>query len=104
MFRSFIYLDEEKMYSYLRQIDNDFANQPNEVNKKKTKGGSIGTDVFGINAGTEIEERRELVRDIVKDYDRFEKQLEKLVDEEYFDFVLNDYDICTDNFFYIPIS
>lgn len=95
MFRSFIYLDEEKMYSYLRQIDNDFANQPHEVSKKKTKGGSIGTDVFGINTGTEIEERRELVRDIVKDYDRFEKQLEKLVDEEYFDFVLNDYDIFT---------
>lgn len=35
MFRSFIYLDQEKMYSYLRQIDTDYANQPIEISKKK---------------------------------------------------------------------
>lgn len=37
MFRSFIYLDQEKMYSYLRQIDADYANQPVESIKKKTR-------------------------------------------------------------------
>lgn len=46
MFRSFIYLDQEKMYSYLRQIDTDYANQPIEISKKKTRGGSLGTDFF----------------------------------------------------------
>jgi hypothetical protein len=35
MFRSFIYLNEEKMYSYLRQIDKEFANQPTEVRGKQ---------------------------------------------------------------------
>ena len=56
MFRSFIYLDQEKMYSYLRQIDADYANQPVELSKKKTRGGSFGTDFLGVNAGIEIEE------------------------------------------------
>lgn len=95
MFRSFVYLNEEKMYSYLRQIDHEFANQPNEINKKKTKGGSVGNSIMGINAETEVEERRELFKDIIRDYDRFEKQLERLSEEEYYDFVLDEYDLNT---------
>lgn len=47
MFRSFIYLDEEKMYSYLRQIDKEFANQPTEVSKRKTRKGTIGNGLLG---------------------------------------------------------
>lgn len=69
MFRSFIYLDEEKMYSYLRQIDKEFANQPTEVSKRKTREGTIGNGLLGVNAGTETEEKREFVKDITKDYD-----------------------------------
>lgn len=95
MFRSFIYLDQEKMYSYLRQIDADYANQPAEVSKKKTKGGSLGTNFLGVNAGTKIEEKREVTKDVIKDYDRFEKKLEELAGSEYFDLVLEDYDINT---------
>lgn len=95
MFRSFIYLDQEKMYSYLRQIDADYANQPVELNKKKTRGGSFGTDFLGVNAGTEIEEKREVTKDVIKDYDRFEKKLEELSGSEYFDLALDDYDINT---------
>lgn len=78
MFRSFIYLNEEKIYSYLRQIDKEFANQPTEVSKRKTREGTIGNGLFGVNAGTETEEKRELVKDITKDYDRFEKKLDEL--------------------------
>lgn len=95
MFRSFIYLDQEKMYSYLRQIDADYANQPVESIKKKTRGGSFGTDLLGVNAGTEIEEKREVTKDVIKDYDRFEKKLEELSGSEYFDLALDDYDINT---------
>ena len=95
MFRSFIYLDQEKMYSYLRQIDADYANQPVEVSRKKTRGGSLGTDFLGVNAGIEIEEKREVTKDVIKDYDRFEKKLEELSGSEYFDFALDDYDINT---------
>ena len=95
MFRSFIYLDQEKMYSYLRQIDVDYAYQPVELSKKKTRGGSFGTDVLGVNAGIEIEEKREVTKDVIKDYDRFEKKLEELSGSEYFDLALDDYDINT---------
>ena len=95
MFRSFIYLNEEKMYSYLRQIDKEFANQPTEVSKRKTREGTIGNGLLGVNAGTETEEKRELVKDITKDYDRFEKKLDELDGTEYFDLVLKDYDLNT---------
>lgn len=95
MFRSFIYLDQEKMYSYLRQIDADYANQPVELSKKKTRGGSFGTDFLGVNAEIEIEEKREVTKDVIKDYDRFEKKLEGLSGSEYFDLALDDYDINT---------
>lgn len=93
MFRSFIYLNEEKMYSYLRQIDKEFANQPTEVSKKRTREGKIGNGLLGVNAGTETEEKREFVKDITKDYDRFEKKLDELDGTEYFDLVLKDYDL-----------
>ena len=95
MFRSFIYLNEEKMYSYLRQIDKEFANQPTEVSKKRTREGTIGNTLLGVNAGIETEEKRELVKDITKDYDRFEKKLDELDGTEYFDLVLKDYDLNT---------
>ena len=95
MFRSFIYLNEEKMYSYLRQIDKEFANQPIEVSKRKTREGTIGNGLLGVNAGTETEEKRELVKDITKDYDRFEKKLDELDGTEYFDLFLKDYDLNT---------
>lgn len=95
MFRSFIYLNEEKMYSYLRQIDKEFANQPTEVSKRKTREGTIGNGLLGVNAGTETEEKREFVKDITKDYDRFEKKLDELGGTEYFDLVLEDYDLNT---------
>lgn len=95
MFRTFIYLDQEKMYSYLSQIDDKYANQPLEISKKKTRGGSFGTDHLGVNVGTEIEEKRNFTKDLIKDYDRFEKKLEELGGREYFDLVLDDYDINT---------
>ena len=95
MFRSFIYLNEEKMYSYLRQIDKEFANQPTEISKRKTREGTIGNGLLGMNTGTETEEKRELVKDITKDYDRFEKKLDELGGTEYFDLVLEDYDLNT---------
>ena len=84
------------MYSYLRQIDKEFANQPTEVSKSKTREGTIGNGLWlGVNAGIETEEKRELVKDITKDYDRFEKKLDELDGTEYFDLVLKDYDLNT---------
>jgi hypothetical protein len=51
--------------------------------------------LLGVNAGTETEEKREFIKDITKDYDRFEKKLDELDGTEYFDSVLEDYDLNT---------
>ncbi len=96
MFRSFIYLDKEKMYTYLRQIDKEFKVQTTEISKRKLRGGCINVPAFGINAETEIEEQRNIIKDQFNDYDRFEKCLDQLEGGEYFDFVLSsDYDFST---------
>ena len=89
MFRSFVYLDEEKLYSYLKQIDKDFVNRPIEISTKRAKGGRIGMPSLSLNAGTETEEKQSFEKDLFNDYDRFEKALEALEANEYFDFVLN---------------
>lgn len=60
-----------------------------EVNTKRAKGGRIGLSSLSLNAGTETEEKRSYEKDVFNDYDRFEKDLEKLEASEYFDFVLN---------------
>jgi len=96
MFRSFVYLDEEKMYSYLRQIDKEYVTRPIETSTKKIKGGSLGFSKVGVNLGTEVEEKRDYTKDIFNDYDSFERALEALEGKEYFDFVLNEgYDYNT---------
>ena len=64
MFRSFIYLDKEKMYTYLRQIDKEYKVQTTEISKKKIRGGCINAPAFGINAETEIEEQSNIINDI----------------------------------------
>ena len=89
MFRSFIYLDQEKMYSYLRQIDKEFAERPIEISSKKIRGATVGVSKVSFNAGKEVEEKRDINTDCFNDYDRFEKDLETLEREQYFDFVLD---------------
>lgn len=96
MFRSFIYLDEEKMYSYLRQIDKEFAGHPSKVKTKKAKSGRVSVSALELKTESETEARIEYEKDVFNDYHRFESELNLLGAEEYFDFVLNsDYDIKT---------
>lgn len=58
MFRSFVYLDEEKVYSYLRLLDSEYITRSTEFRTKKTKGGRFGVAKIGLNKDTEIEERK----------------------------------------------
>ena len=53
MFRSFIYLDEDKLYTYKRQIDGKNDIQPKAVSRKKTAGFSAAISGFGLNRTTE---------------------------------------------------
>lgn len=96
MFRSFIYLDENKLYTYKRQIAGQNAAQPKSLSQKKTAGFSATTRGFGMNGAMETSIDGEFERDVSFDYDHFELDLSNLAGEDYFDCVLNDeYDLTT---------
>lgn len=95
MFRSFIYLDEDKLYTYKRQIDGQNIPQPKAISKKKTAGFSAGVNGFGLNGAMETNIDGEFEKDVSFDYDQFELKLNDYESEDYFDFVLNDYELTT---------
>ena len=96
MFRSFIYLDEDKLYTYKRQIDGKNTAQPKAVSQKKRAGFSAAMSGFGVNGAMETRIDGEFERDVSFDYDHFELDLANLEGEDYFDCVLNDdYDPTT---------
>lgn len=96
MFRSFIYLDEDKLYSYRRQIAGKNVAQPKALSQKKTAGFSAATGVLGVNGTLETNIDGEFEKDVSFDYDHFELDLSRLEGEDYFDCVLNnEYDLTT---------
>lgn len=96
MFRSFIYLDEDQLYTYKRQIDGVNKAQPKSISQKKTKGFSAELRGIGVSGGSETNVNGEYQKDVSFDYDRFELDLDALQGDDYFDCVLNDeYDLTT---------
>lgn len=96
MFRSFIYLDEEKLYTYKRQIDGKNTPQPKAIRQKKAIGLEAALPRIGMSGALETEVSGDYARDVSFDYDQFEASLETLGGESYFDCVLNaDYDLPT---------
>lgn len=96
MFRSFIYLDIDKLYTYKRQIEGSNLAQPTAVTQKQSAGFSVGFKGIGLNGTTETSVSGEYERDISFDYDRFELDLAGLEGNDYFDCVMNtEYDIST---------
>ena len=96
MFRSFIYLDEDKFYTYKRQIDGHNTPQLKSISKKKTAGFTAGLNGFGVNGAAETSVNGEFEKDVSFDYDHFELDISGLDGEDYFECVLNDeYDLTT---------
>lgn len=96
MFRSFIYLDEDKLYTYMRQIKGRNSAQPKSITQKQSMGLSTGIKNTGVSAAVETNINGEFEKDISFDYDHFELDLAQLDGEDYFDCVLNsDYDLTT---------
>lgn len=96
MFRSFIYLDEDKLYTYKRQIGGANPAKLKAVTQKRTVGFNAALSGVGVNGATETNVSGEFEKDVSFDYDRFELALEALEGEDYFDCVLNtDYDLTT---------
>ena len=96
MFRTFIYLDKDKLYAYKRLIEG--GNEPHlkNVTKKKSAGITADFGQIGLNVATETSVSGEYKRDVEFDYDRFETGLNNFDGEDYFDCVLNeDYDLTT---------
>ena len=96
MFRNFIYLDTDKLYTYKRQIEG--ANNPNIKAVKKTKNRGVEAQLAAISvqAQDEISTEAEVEKDTSFEYDRFENALSNYEGEDYFDFVLNsDYTYLT---------
>ena len=96
MFRSFIYLDEDKLYTYKRQISGQNTPNPKAISRKKTAGFAASLNGFGVNGTTETNIDGEFEKDISFDYDQFELDISNLDGEDYFDFVLHDeYDLTS---------
>ena len=96
MFRSFVYLDTDKFYTYKRQIDGGKLEQPKSITQKHTAGIATTIKAVAVNAATEMSVNREFINDVSIDYDHFEIDLGRLEGDDYFDCVLNDdYDLAT---------
>lgn len=94
MFRSFIYLDTDKMYTYKRQIDGS-RTQTTAMNQKHSAGLAATIKNVSLNASTETNVTREIINDISIDYDHFEIDLTAMDGSDYFDCVVSDYDMLT---------
>lgn len=96
MFRSFIYLDENKLYNYKRLIEGN-CTQAKTVNQKKTKSASAGISKASFSYSNEENRVTEIEKDPFWDYDRFELALNDLSEQDFFDFVMNEdsYDILS---------
>lgn len=89
MFRSFIYLDQDKLYAYKSIIDGKLSPQLKEM--KKTKKVSAGFDAYGAGIGVSSEGTitGEFTKNPDYDYNEFEESLDKIEGEDYFDFIMN---------------
>ena len=94
MFRSFIYLDTDKLNTYKRQIEGSTFNFKSAT-MKKSKNVSAKFKGIGGKIGNETQLEGEYEIDIGYEYDKFESLLNDMSGDNYFDFVLNDFDSAT---------
>lgn len=96
MFRSFVYLDEDKLYAYKKLIDNGVV-RPSSIQSKKTKTASAGIRQATVSYVNEEQTVIDVEKDPFWDYDRFELSLAELEGEDFFDLVMNEdqYDLMS---------
>ena len=96
MFRSFIYLDKDKFYTYKRQLEGNNNPLPKTISQKRGSNLSASAGAIGFNGVTEMNISAEYEQDVSFDYDIFEQLLSTIEGEDYFDFVINpEYDLST---------
>lgn len=95
MFRSFIYLDTEKLNVYKKILEGKQNPKLRDITRKKGTAIKVEMGSLEVSGQHETEVRGEFEYNDEVEYDNFEKALEDLDGEEYFDCVLKDYDIST---------
>lgn len=98
MFRSFIYLDEEKVNSYKSILENSLSSSTKSISRTKRKSVGVGTkDTINAQYSDEKTYIEEIKEDYSFAYNEFEELLIKHESEDFFDFVINGdtYDLST---------
>ncbi|MGV7116750.1 DUF6414 family protein [Paenibacillus kyungheensis] len=113
MFRSFIYVNTEKIYEYYSLLDSSIKEKKKSKEKSTTNKAEISKLPLGFEHSKTETMKSEISQYFLYDYNNFEKALTKLNGENYFDLVDSDnnYDISTlpqssigkiQNNFYVP--
>lgn len=90
MFRSFIYLDEDKLYAYKSIVDGKDTPQNRTYTKTSRTGISSEKLPVSLSTNRETQESGSFSRNIDLDYQKFEERLSNFEGDEYFNFVLNE--------------
>lgn len=97
MFRSFIYLNKEKIYTYKSILDKEVTSKVKSISKTKRKTAEFSNMGLGFGISDENTTVSELSRNIEYDYNIFEKMLVQTEGEDFFNFILNsdEYDLSS---------
>lgn len=97
MFRSFIYLNAEKMYTYKSILDKEVTSKVKSISKTKRKTAEFSNMGLGLGVSDESTTVSELSRNTEYDYNAFEKMLAQTEGEDFFNFILNsdEYDLSS---------
>lgn len=96
MFRSFVYVNTEKVYEYYSLLDESIKEKITSKEKSISNKGGVNINTIGIERSKTETMKTEISQYFLSDYNKFEKELSKLEGESYFDLAENDsYDIST---------
>ena len=90
-FRTFIYLDKEKVDEYLLVLDEQQSNKKSKVSVRARANFVIGE----VEADLEKRAEDKRSRTAAEQYNLFENALSNTTEDDYFDFLSSDYDMST---------
>lgn len=90
-FRTFIYLDKEKVDDYLLVLDEQQSNKKSKVSVRAKANFVIGE----VEADLEKQAEDKRSRTAAEQYNLFENALSNTTEDDYFDFLSSDYDMST---------
>jgi hypothetical protein len=95
MFRSFIYVNSEKVYEYYSLLDETIKEKITSKESSRTNKAGISSKPIGFEHSRTETMKSEISQYFLSDYNKFEKELIKLAGEYYFDLDEEEYDLKT---------